>query len=141
MIKNIEEQLRRDEGEELFAYKDHLGYWTIGIGVLIDARKGGGITKEESSYLFQNRLKQRRKALEEKLTWFKDLNEARQGVLLNMSYQMGVDGLLEFKNTLDLMQKGKYKEAASNMLKSKWADQTPARAYRLSKQMETGEWH
>jgi hypothetical protein len=27
------------------------------------------------------------------------------------------------------------------MLDSKWAKQTPARAMRLATQMETGEWH
>lgn len=35
-------QLRRDEGEKLYAYQDTLGYWTIGIGRLIDRRRGGG---------------------------------------------------------------------------------------------------
>ena len=36
------EQLRRNEGEVLHAYQDHLGFWTIGVGRLIDKRKGGG---------------------------------------------------------------------------------------------------
>jgi GH24 family phage-related lysozyme (muramidase) len=34
---NIYKQLKRDEGEVLHAYKDSLGYWTIGIGILIDS--------------------------------------------------------------------------------------------------------
>jgi lysozyme len=48
MVANIAEQLRRDEGEVLHAYQDKYGYWTIGVGRLIDARKGGGISVEES---------------------------------------------------------------------------------------------
>jgi len=36
----LEQQLRRDEGEVLHEYKDSLGYSTIGIGRLIDKRKG-----------------------------------------------------------------------------------------------------
>ncbi len=48
LAQSITQQLRRDEGEVLHAYQDSLGYWTIGIGVLIDKRKGGGITKAES---------------------------------------------------------------------------------------------
>ena len=34
------EELRADEGEKLVAYRDHLGYWTIGVGHLIDPAKG-----------------------------------------------------------------------------------------------------
>ena len=133
-------QLRRDEGEVLHAYQDHLGFWTIGIGVLIDKRKGGGITQEESEYLFLNRLREKERVLRNKLPWFVRLDDARQGVLLNMAYQMGVEGLLAFKNTLAAVEACDYKKAAEGMLASKWAQQTPARATRLAKQMETGVW-
>jgi lysozyme len=139
-MSDIVKQLRRDEGEVLHAYQDHLGFWTIGIGVLIDKRKGGGITQEESEYLFKNRLRTKQQELEKKLPWFKVLDEARQGVLLNMSYQMGVEGVLGFKNTLKMIQEGRYEDAAKGMLNSLWAKQTPARARRLSEQMRTGIW-
>lgn len=139
-IKNLEDQLRRDEGEVLYAYQDHLGYWTIGIGILIDKRKGGGITKEESSYLFQSRLRKMKAELIQKLPWVDTLDEVRQGALLNMAFQMGVEGLLTFVNSLELVRKGEYAAAASNMLKSKWAEQTPNRAYRITQQIKNGEW-
>lgn len=138
--ESLTNQLRRDEGEVLHAYQDHLGYWTIGIGILIDKRKGGGITKEESEYLFNNRLESKKKELLEKLPWFTKLDEARQGVLLNMSFQMGVEGLLKFKNTLKMIQDGDYEGAAKGMMNSLWARQTPARASRLAEQMRTGIW-
>ena len=135
-----EKQLRQDEGEKLYAYQDSKGYWTIGIGVLIDKRKGGGITKEESTYLFQNRLNGRLAQLQKRLPWFDSLDTARQGVLVNMSFQMGIDGLLGFKNTLAMIQRGDYNGAADGMLNSLWAKQTPERAKRLSNQMRTGVW-
>lgn len=140
MIKTIEDQLHRDEGEVLHAYKDHLGYLTIGIGRMIDRRGGGGITHEEAMYLLRNDISKRDKALRDKFYWYDELNDARRGVLLNMSFQMGIDGLLGFVNTLELIRKGSYKKAAEGMLNSLWARQTPARAKRLSIQMETGEW-
>jgi lysozyme len=139
-------QLTRDESEVLHAYQDSEGYWTIGIGVLIDKRKGGGITKEESEYLFLNRLWAKIKDLDQRLPWWRTLNEARQGVLINMCFQMGIgtpgkgDGLLGFVNTLRLIEQGSYEAAADNMLKSRWASQTPQRAERLSNQMRSGEW-
>jgi lysozyme len=133
-------QLTIDEGEVLHAYQDHLGYLTIGVGRLIDKRKGGGITKEEAAYLLQNDINTRIDALQTKIPWIKELDQARQGVLVNMSFQLGVDGLLKFTRTLAYIAAGDYAAAADNMLKSKWATQTPARAERMAKQMRTGEW-
>lgn len=139
-VNDVESQLREDEGEKLYAYQDHLGFWTLGIGVLIDQRKGGGITKEESSYLFQNRLKIKVEALRKALPWFDELDKVRQGVLINMAYQMGVDGLLAFKTTLGHVQGKRWTAASVGMLDSKWAQQTPERAHRLATQMATGVW-
>jgi len=133
-------QLRRDEGEVLHAYEDHLGFLTIGIGRLIDKRKGGGISSEEAAYLLNNDIDTRIKALERALPWFSRLDDARKGVLVNMAFQLGVDGLLAFKNTLKEVEAGNYSKASEMMLMSKWATQTPERAQRLAKQMRTGEW-
>jgi len=140
MIAEITRQLRRDEGEMLHAYQDHLGYWTIGIGRLIDKRKGGGITVEEADYLLLNDINKRIVDLKHLLPWFDDLDEARQGVLLNMAFQLGVKGLMGFINTLACVAKGDYDAAAKGMLNSLWAKQTPARAERMAKQMITGKW-
>lgn len=140
MIKDSYSQLKRDEGEVLHAYPDSLGYLTIGVGILIDKRKGGGLLPEESEFIFRNRLKLIDAELADRLPWLSKLGPERRGVLLNMAYQMGVAGLLEFKNTLALIASGKYQGAAAEMLNSKWARQTPARAHRLSQQMATGDW-
>lgn len=140
MKDRIIAQLRRDEGEILHAYQDHLGYWTIGVGRLIDHRQGGGITFEESAYLLGNDIDRKTYELNQRLPWWRELDEARQGVLLNMAFQMGVDSLLDFTTTLRHVREGRYTEAAGSMLKSLWAKQTPGRAQRMAKQMETGEW-
>lgn len=124
----------------LHAYADSLGYLTIGIGRLIDKRKGGGITAEESAYLFANDYARTLAEVRRRIHWFDRLDPARQGVLLNMAFQLGVDGLLGFKNTLAMIERGDYAAAAQGMLHSLWAEQTPLRARRLSEQMRTGEW-
>lgn len=136
----LETQLRRDEGEVLHAYTDSEGWLTIGIGRLIDKRKNGGITQKESSYLFQNDISKVAAGVAQALPWSAQLDEARRGVLLNMAFQMGLQGLLGFKNTLATIQAGDYKKAAQQMLQSKWATQTPQRAKRLSDQMADGQW-
>jgi lysozyme len=64
----------------------------------------------------------------------------RKGVLLNMSFQLGVEGLLKFERALGLIEVGPYDLAAHAMLQSKWAKQTPARAMRMAEQMRGGQW-
>jgi lysozyme len=140
MRQELIRQLKADEGVVTHAYQDHLGYWTIGVGRLIDKRKGGGLRPSEIDFLLQNDIDDRIEALTRRLPWFQDLDDARRGVLLNMSFQLGVDGLMGFKNTLKLVELGDYAAAAKNMLLSKWATQTPARANRMAAQMRTGQW-
>ena len=141
MIEKLTAQLRRDEGTRATAYQDHLGFLTIGVGRLIDSRKpGAGLRPDEIDYLLRNDINDRVLALTKALPWFVKLDEARRGVLINMAFQLGTAGLLGFKSTLALIAAGKYAEASEQMLKSKWATQTPARAKRLAEQMQTGEW-
>ena len=140
MKDKLIEQLRRDEGERLAAYQDHLGFWTIGVGRLIDARKGGGITKEESAYLLSNDIDYVLETLPKRISFFHRLDEVRQAALCNMAFQMGVGGLMTFVTALDFMYKGDFEKAADNFLMSKWAVQTPKRAARIAEQIRTGEW-
>lgn len=134
------EHLEDEEGRVKHAYQDHLGYWTIGIGRLIDRRKGGGLTDEEIDYLASNDVDRVEAEVSRALPWYKNLDDARKAVLLSMAFQMGTNGLLGFKNTLESVRKGDYELAARQMLQSRWATQTPARAGRMSEQMRTGQW-
>lgn len=140
MINNSEDQLIRDEGVVLHVYKDSLGYLTLGVGRLVDERKGGGITKAEAMYLLKNDIESRKTLLLTTLPWTASLDPVRFGVLLNMSFQMGVEGLLGFRNTLSMVRLGNYFQASLGMLNSLWAKQTPERAKRLADQMRTGVW-
>ena len=57
-----------------------------------------------------------------------------------MAFNLGVSGLITFKNTLRLISVGHYYEAAEEMLNSKWARQVGYRAEELAEQMRTGEF-
>jgi lysozyme len=138
---DLKTQLLREEGAESCAYQDSLGFWTIGVGRLIDSRKGGGLSNEEIDFLLENDIKRNYEAVLAALPWMSKLNDARQAVLIGMAFQMGLKGLLQFKRTLGSVEDGQFAEAAEEILESKWAQQTPKRAYRMAKQMETGEWH
>ena len=67
-------------------------------------------------------------------------NEPRRAVLISMAYQLGADGLLAFAKALVFIRRGDYASAASEMLNSRWAKQTPARAARHAQQMRSGLW-
>jgi lysozyme len=140
MLTKGVEQIKRHEGLVLNAYQDHLGYWTIGYGRLIDKRKGGGISESEAETLLKNDISGVVSSLERQITFWKRLNPPRQAVLMNMAFQMGVGGLMKFKRTLAMIEAGEYAQAADNMLTSLWAKQTPRRAKEMANQMRTGKW-
>ncbi len=139
LTKGIE-QIKRHERLVLHAYKDSLGYLTIGYGRLIDKARGGGISEAEAEYLLQNDVSIVLAALHRNIPFFDNLCVPRQAVLVNMAFQMGIQGVQKFKKTLSLVEMGLYDEAADNMMKSLWAKQTPNRAAEMAEQMRTGKW-
>ena len=57
-------------------------------------------------------------------------------ILCEMTFQMGTAGVGKFRNMILALQNQSYLEAASEMLDSRWAKQTPNRANTLALQME-----
>lgn len=137
---DLEDQLLRDEGERLAAYQDSQGYWTIGIGRLIDARKGGGISHDEALMLLRNDLQRVDAQLQEHLPWTLQLDPVRRDAIRNMCFNLGIAGLMEFHHTLSALQRSDWSEAADDMLASRWAQQVGSRAQRLACQVRTGQY-
>jgi lysozyme len=129
-------QLRLHEGERLKPYRCTAGKLTIGVGRNLEDR---GITAEESAYLLANDIAREERALIQALPWVAQLDEVRQRVLLDMAFNMGLGGLLQFKNTLATIKAGDYAKAATMMLDSRWARHVGQRAERLSRMMATGK--
>ena len=163
--KAVEAHLRIEEGDKPRAYKDHLGYWTIGIGRLIDPRKGGRITSEENaillandpsrrgstimdwtltpaerSMLLKNDVKRFTDAMADWPAWKRVQGDIpRMVAMTSMCFQLGEKGFGEFVNTLRMIAEGRFREAAANMLLSKWAkEDTPERAQRVAAMMRDG---
>ena len=125
-------ELRRDEGVVEHAYQDSLGYWTIGVGHLIDKRKGGRISDVVIDMLLKLDIDEKIAELNEKLPWWGFLDEPSQRVLVNMAFNLGVGGLLKFEKFMDALKDGDRDRAALEMLSSTWAKQVGARATRLA---------
>ncbi len=113
------------------AYPDPAdGRMLIGYG--FDA-KSNTISKEVATLLLRELQVEIVLQLHEKLPFFRELSPVRQSVLIEMAYQMGIAGLMAFKKTLLLIEGGSFKDAAAEMLDSKWArEDSPARASDLS---------
>ena len=138
-MKRLIEQLKRHEGVSKWAYEDHLGYITVGVGRCLDPEIGLGLSDKEIDYLLQNDIERCYKELE-CLSWFPDLDPIRQEALVNMVFNLGLTRFLQFKKTLAYMAEGRYPEAADEMLDSKWARQVKNRAIELSEMIRTGQY-
>ena len=122
------EELKRDEGVVLTLYKCSAGKNTIGVGRNVDDR---GITEDESDYLLGNDIDLCVDELEDNFTWYKNLSDARQRVLVNMCFNLGLTRLLGFKKFLAALEAEDWDRAAEEMLDSKWAVQVGPRSTRL----------
>lgn len=139
-MMTLAQQLEREEGRVEHAYRDSLGYLTIGVGRLIDERKGGRLRPIEINFLLDNDIAEKSAEVVQALPWSATLAPARQAVLVQMAFQLGTAGLLKFQRALAAVRDAHYSLAAQEMLDSDWAKQTPARARRMARQVETGEW-
>lgn len=136
-IENIYEQLRRDEGVRTFPYRDTRGLLTIGVGRNLNSK---GLTDEEIDHLLENDIREITLEANGKLPWFPALDGVRQGVILNMIFNIGFAGLEKFPRFLQAVAQGQWETAADEMGNSEWARQVGDRAVRLEEQMRTGAW-
>jgi len=132
-------ELKRDEGVVNHAYQDSKGYWTIGVGRLIDKRMGGRLTNDEIEYLLANDIDEKVKDLDRVAPWWRQLSLVRQRVMVNLTFNMGIGWIGKFKNTVANIRAGNFDAAARGMLQSKWArDVGPNRSGRLAEMMRKG---
>jgi lysozyme len=135
--ERLTEQLIRDEGLRLKPYKDTAGKLTIGVGRNLTDR---GVTQTEAIYLLNNDMDVADLDCRALLPWWDTIDPVRQGVLVNMCFNLGADRFKKFVNTLALVQAHDYERASIQMLQSLWAEQVGDRALRLADQMRSGQW-
>ena len=112
------------EGFRAYPYKDTQGVTTIGHGLT-------WISEPESLTVVQARLSELGDHLNGRLNFFKVLPGTVQDCLIEMAYQMGVEGLLQFNNMLHSMATEDWVAASEHGMESLWAVQTPERAQEM----------
>jgi lysozyme len=148
VITCLEDQLRRDESDRQFPYDDAdgsvltrgralRGNLSVGIGRNLSAK---GLSASERALLLANDIADATRDLETTFPWTSQLDEVRKGVLQNMTFNIGIAALAEFRQFLAKVQASDYPGSSQAMLNSLWAKQVGPRAQRLSLQMESGQW-
>ena len=130
---NLIDKLKRDEGLRLSPYLCTAGKTTIGYGRNLD---DVGISEEEAEHLLANDVLRITNQLRRGVLFFDDLPPRIQDVLINMGFNLGIVGLLKFKNMLQALDDEDYEKAASEALNSRWAGQVGQRAVRLSEEIK-----
>jgi lysozyme len=144
-LETLGKRLAIEEGDRLIAYLDTKGILTVGRGHNCIARPvdgvtqaGDRITQEQDDALFDADVSDACIQLDKALPWWSALDDARQNVMLDMCFNMGIATLRTFDNTLAYIEAGAYEAAAQGMAASRWAKQVGSRAVFLENAMRTG---
>lgn len=136
MAEKIRNLLILHEAKRNEIYEDSEGLATIGIGHCLDRK---AISDAAVYQIFEDDLDDVMRQVST-LSFWDDLNEVRQAVLIDMCFNLGFRGLKNFKKMMSALKVGDYVEAAAQMIDSKWSRQVKTRAARLEKMMISGNW-
>jgi len=142
-LARLEHQVAQDEGFSSRPYRDSLDYWTIGygsrwiLGVPVSEHTEP-ITEATARTLLRAGLWKATLDAQELFPTYADLNDARQEVLVNMSYNLGFKGLAGFRRLRAAAAELNFDGMALEMINSRWYDQVGMRSQRLTAWMRSG---
>ena len=128
-MKDLLQKIKHHEGFVEHVYHDSLGIPTIGYGFAI---KDLILDEDIAEEILIRKLEKLQKNANSRFKWLEDMPQEVQEVVINMCYQLGINGVSKFRKAISAMQEGDWEEAADEMLDSLWARQTPNRAKELS---------
>jgi lysozyme len=131
----VKDLLKKHEGLRLKPYHCTAGKLTIGFGRNLEDK---GITVAEAEYLLDNDVAEATEQAKTLVKNWDELSENRKSVLINMTFNMGIDEMRNWRVTLGFIEAGDFKAAAYNMRLSRWFKQVGSRATELIKMMEDG---
>ena len=134
MHKSIAKQmLKRHEGLRLTVYQCTAGKKTIGYGRNLEDR---GITEAEAETMLDNDIQSIEQGLVASFDFYKDLDDVRKAVLIDLGFNLGMAGLKGFKKMLKALEQGDYSEAAIQLLDSRYTRQVTNRAMELARLLD-----
>ncbi|WP_332460024.1 glycoside hydrolase family protein [Helicobacter pylori] len=127
------------EGFSPSIYTDKTGHPTIGYGynLSVYSYESKCITKPQAYELLTDILKENHKALLS-YGWYKNLDAMRRMVILDLSYNLGLSGLLKFKQFIKAIEDKNYALAVERLQKSPYFNQVRKRASRNMEILKLG---
>jgi len=133
------QSVKKHEGYRNKVYLDTLGKRTVGVGHLCVEDFWEDNKEYEEKFLLtilEHDLKTAIQGAERLLKDCRILDSLAREIIVEMVFQLGETGVSKFKNMLKALKEGPdYQTAASEMLDSRWAKQTPNRAKAMSAEM------
>ncbi len=132
----LKKRIKKNEGFSNKAYKDQLGFLTIGYGHLILPNEKHLLQREVNKPKLEKIfLKDFNIALKDFNTFLKPFtkNTKDSELLIEMVFQIGYRGVLKFKKLLQHMARGNKHLTCFEMMNSLWYKQTPNRVRALIK--------
>ena len=132
--------VKKHEGYRNKVYLDTLGKRTVGVGHLCVEDFWEDDKEYEEKFLMtilehdlQTAIKGAKDLMSE--NGCNDIDEVAEELIIEMIFQLGKTGVSKFRNMWKHLSALEYSDAASEMLDSRWAKQTPNRAQAMSAQM------
>lgn len=136
-MDQLEVLIIEHEGLRLRPYRDTVGKLTIGVGRNLD---DVGISKDEALFLLENDLTNCKAQLA-KYSWYLNLDTVRQGVLIELTFNIGISRVLLFKNMIESLKTSDYLNASKHLLDSLWAKQVGSnRSNNMAARLATGQY-
>ena len=132
---NTIDLIKKHEGLRFKPYQCSEGHWTVGYGTNLETRE---ITLGEAENWLKEEILKVDALLRHNFPWLWCQTRNRKDALINMTYQMGFQGVCKFKKMITAFEKGDYEEAAKQALDSKYAKQTPSRANEIAEMIRNG---
>ncbi|MFP6235207.1 glycoside hydrolase family protein [Helicobacter pylori] len=110
------------EGFSPFIYTDKTGHPTIGCGYNLSIYSYDGKRITKAYGLLTDILKENYKVLLS-YGWYKNLDAMRRMVILDLSYNLGLNGLLKFKQSIKAIEDKNYALAVERLQKSPYFNQ------------------
>jgi lysozyme len=139
MSEVLKKRIRDHEGFIAKPYPDSLGKATIGYGHLItdedEFENGKEYSKDDLLKLFEKDFAKAEMGSDQLVGHIQELHIEAKNVITEMVFQLGTQGVRNFKNMIAALEDRDYPRASREMLDSRWHAQTTNRCESLSKIM------
>lgn len=146
-LAHLDAQVELEEGKRNYLYDDATGKRVLPGSVIVGNVTAGigcnlsvGLDEEEIAWLYQHR-RDRGIASLEPFAWYQDQDPVRKAALVDLVFNLNLQGLLHWPHFLAAIAAHDYVAAGREIRgNTVWRGQVGPRADRIEHMIETGQW-